>query len=148
MTRKLTLFLVCAFEIALILFVAAWTAWAERLDSGEFYCTATDAVFSDSDRQFKRREPQSFSVKVNNQTVLLSSLGGTWNTLYRECSLCTHSIRASGSGKAFKTEQEIKERQANIYHFWMKQKENFKWEYTLVQSLVIVTAELGECVRK
>ena len=28
MTRKLTLFLVCAFEIALILFVAAWTAWA------------------------------------------------------------------------------------------------------------------------
>jgi hypothetical protein len=29
MTRKLTLFLVCAFEIALILFVAAWAAWAE-----------------------------------------------------------------------------------------------------------------------
>ena len=29
MTRKLTLFLVCAFEIALILFVVAWTAWAE-----------------------------------------------------------------------------------------------------------------------
>ena len=29
MTHKLTLFLVCAFEIALILFVAAWTAWAE-----------------------------------------------------------------------------------------------------------------------
>ena len=29
MTRKLTLFLVCAFEVALILFVAAWTAWAE-----------------------------------------------------------------------------------------------------------------------
>ena len=28
MTRKLTLFTVCAFEIALILFVAAWTAWA------------------------------------------------------------------------------------------------------------------------
>ena len=26
MTRKLTLFLVCAFEIALILFVASWTA--------------------------------------------------------------------------------------------------------------------------
>jgi hypothetical protein len=29
MTRKLTLFAVCAFEIALILFVVAWTAWAE-----------------------------------------------------------------------------------------------------------------------
>jgi hypothetical protein len=29
MTRKLTLFLVCAYEIALILFVAAWTARAE-----------------------------------------------------------------------------------------------------------------------
>jgi len=29
MTRKLTLFLVCAFEIALIVFVAAWTASAE-----------------------------------------------------------------------------------------------------------------------
>jgi len=28
MTRKLTLFLVCAFEIALILFVTAWTAFA------------------------------------------------------------------------------------------------------------------------
>ena len=28
MTRKLTLFLVCAFEIALILFMATWTAWA------------------------------------------------------------------------------------------------------------------------
>ena len=26
MTRKLTLFLVCAFEIALILFVVGWTA--------------------------------------------------------------------------------------------------------------------------
>ena len=32
MTRKLTLFLVCAFEVALILFVAAWSAWgAERV---------------------------------------------------------------------------------------------------------------------
>jgi hypothetical protein len=30
MTRQLTLFLVCAFEVALILFVAAWTAWAEE----------------------------------------------------------------------------------------------------------------------
>jgi hypothetical protein len=29
MTRKLTLFLVCAFEIALILFAAAWTASAD-----------------------------------------------------------------------------------------------------------------------
>ena len=29
MTRKLTLFLVCAFEIGLILFVAAWTSWAD-----------------------------------------------------------------------------------------------------------------------
>jgi hypothetical protein len=29
MTRKLTLFLVCAFEIALILFVAAWTVHAK-----------------------------------------------------------------------------------------------------------------------
>jgi hypothetical protein len=29
MTRKFTLFLVCAFEIALILFVAAWTARAD-----------------------------------------------------------------------------------------------------------------------
>jgi len=29
MTRKLTLFIVCAFEIALILLVAAWTAWAD-----------------------------------------------------------------------------------------------------------------------
>jgi hypothetical protein len=28
MRRKLSLFLICAFEIALILFVAAWTAWA------------------------------------------------------------------------------------------------------------------------
>ena len=26
MTRKITLFLVCAFEVALILFVAVWTA--------------------------------------------------------------------------------------------------------------------------
>ena len=33
MTRKLTLFLVCAFEIALILFVAAWTAWADEASS-------------------------------------------------------------------------------------------------------------------
>lgn len=29
MTRKLTLFLVCVFEIALVLFVLAWTARAE-----------------------------------------------------------------------------------------------------------------------
>ena len=29
MTRKPSLFLVCAFEIGLILFVAAWAAWAE-----------------------------------------------------------------------------------------------------------------------
>jgi hypothetical protein len=33
MPRKLTLFLVCAFEIALILFVAAWTAWANDANS-------------------------------------------------------------------------------------------------------------------
>ena len=31
MTRKLTLFLVCAFEIGLILFVAAWAAKADWL---------------------------------------------------------------------------------------------------------------------
>jgi len=30
MTRKLTLFLVCAFEIGLILFVAAWTVTASE----------------------------------------------------------------------------------------------------------------------
>ena len=30
MARKLNLFLVCFFEIAAILFVAAWTAWAEN----------------------------------------------------------------------------------------------------------------------
>ena len=30
MTRKLTRFFVCAFEIALILFVAAWTANADE----------------------------------------------------------------------------------------------------------------------
>ncbi|MGB1900708.1 MAG: hypothetical protein ACPHOZ_05740 [Candidatus Puniceispirillaceae bacterium] len=31
MTRKLTLFAVCAFEVALILFVATWTALADVL---------------------------------------------------------------------------------------------------------------------
>jgi len=31
MTRKLTLFAVCAFEVALILFVVAWTALADVL---------------------------------------------------------------------------------------------------------------------
>ena len=30
MTRKITLFLVCFFDVALILFLAAWTAWAEN----------------------------------------------------------------------------------------------------------------------
>jgi len=36
MTRKLTLFLVCAFEIALILFVVAWTAFAA--DGAKYKC--------------------------------------------------------------------------------------------------------------
>ena len=36
MTRKLTLFLVCAFEIALILFVVAWTAWGSILGSDSY----------------------------------------------------------------------------------------------------------------
>jgi len=35
MTRKLTLFLVCAFEITLILFVVAWTAWADSYPIGK-----------------------------------------------------------------------------------------------------------------
>jgi hypothetical protein len=36
MTRKLTLFIVCAFEVALILFVAAWTAWGSILGSDSY----------------------------------------------------------------------------------------------------------------
>ena len=47
MTRKLTLFLICAFEVGLILSVAAWTANAEEL-----WCKVTRKL--DSEREYSR----------------------------------------------------------------------------------------------
>lgn len=44
MTRKLTLFAVCAFEVVLILFVVAWTAWAgQRTENGVIFYDGTHA---------------------------------------------------------------------------------------------------------
>jgi hypothetical protein len=44
MTRKLTLFIVCAFEIALILFLVAWTAWAgQQTEDGVVFYDGVDA---------------------------------------------------------------------------------------------------------
>ena len=44
MSRKLTLFAVCAFEVALILFVVAWTAWAgQRTENGVIFYDGTHA---------------------------------------------------------------------------------------------------------
>jgi hypothetical protein len=37
MTRRTTLFLVCAFEIALLLFVAAWSAFADTENSNSWF---------------------------------------------------------------------------------------------------------------
>ena len=37
MTRKLTLFLVCAFEIALMLFMATWSALADTANSNSWF---------------------------------------------------------------------------------------------------------------
>ena len=37
MTRRTTLFLVCAFEIALLLFVAAWSAFADAKNSNSWF---------------------------------------------------------------------------------------------------------------
>jgi len=55
MTRKLTLFLVCAFEIALILFVVAWTAFAA--DGAKYKCdrwhrTNTETKLSEFEKTF------------------------------------------------------------------------------------------------
>jgi hypothetical protein len=44
MTRKLTLFIVCAFEIALILFVVAGTAWAgQQTENSVVFYDGVDA---------------------------------------------------------------------------------------------------------
>ena len=37
MTRRTTLFLVCAFEITLLLFVAAWSALADTANSNSWF---------------------------------------------------------------------------------------------------------------
>ena len=37
MTRRTTLFIVCAFEIALLLFVAAWSAFADNENSNSWF---------------------------------------------------------------------------------------------------------------
>lgn len=37
MTRRTTLFLACAFEIALVLFVAAWSAVADNVNSNSWF---------------------------------------------------------------------------------------------------------------
>lgn len=62
MTRKLTLFLVCAFQIALILFVAAWPARAGVATMR--YETSSQFEFS-----FYRLETDLFSKKKLHKKV-------------------------------------------------------------------------------
>ncbi len=60
MTRKLTLFIVCAFEIALILFVAAWTALASSTST--YNCT-TEAIVEIKDGITLQKPNFSFSLE-------------------------------------------------------------------------------------
>ena len=61
MTRKLTLFLVCAFEIALILFVTAWPA---KADVSTMRCESS----SKFEFNFYRLETDLFSKKIYIRT--------------------------------------------------------------------------------
>jgi len=57
MTRKLTLFLVCAFEVGLILSLAAWNANAEEL-----WCKVTRKL--DSEREYSREHLDKYQPGV------------------------------------------------------------------------------------
>ena len=96
MTRKLTLFLVCAFEIALILFVASWTAWAEsnKLSSKNLLklfpiCEIPSSLGQRCKYDFKDTTPKNFievccpnghKISVNEKSVEVFS-ASEW--LYR-----------------------------------------------------------------
>ena len=70
MTRKLTLIAVCAFEVALILFVVACTAWVDRqIQDGVVY-------FDGMDTEVIRAEGKIFAKHVSRGRIKkLMSLG-------------------------------------------------------------------------
>ena len=87
MTRKLTLFLVCAFEVALILFVAAWTAWAdEMLDKGNYSARIKDSL----DKNGADCRVDTYSVKEKTSIAIIFSIKCTHASYLKEIEVtCT-----------------------------------------------------------
>ena len=76
MTRRTTLFLVCAFEIALLLFVAAWSAVAR--EAVVFYCTGKNFIEVEN-HESNQWQPENFKFSVDKSKIQFgkdSYLGG------------------------------------------------------------------------
>jgi phage shock protein PspC (stress-responsive transcriptional regulator) len=67
MTRKLTLFAFCAFEIALILFVAAWTAWAS--DANSFFQRYNSPEYGKHTMQCPDEDGGAATFSVSNNRI-------------------------------------------------------------------------------
>jgi hypothetical protein len=67
MTRKLTLFFVGAFEIALILFVAAWTAWAD--DANNFFKRYNSPEYGKQIMQCPESDGSVITYSVSNNLI-------------------------------------------------------------------------------
>jgi len=67
MTRKFTLFLVCAFEVALILFVAAWTAWAD--DANSFFNRYNSSEYGKHTMQCPESDGGVIAFSVSNNVI-------------------------------------------------------------------------------
>ena len=69
MTHKLTLFLVCAFEFTLILFVAAWTAWANTAPT---YNCVTKEIIQITEGDVEKKPNFNFMLIDNGSSFIFT----------------------------------------------------------------------------
>ena len=89
MTRKLTLFFVCAFEVALILFLAAWTAWADEMLFKDDYSVLINDTL---DKNGADCRVDTYSVKEKTSIAIIFSIKCTHASYLKEIEVtCTQT---------------------------------------------------------
>ena len=141
MTRQITLFLVCAFEIALILFVAAWTAWAkEKIVNAEFKCVPYKggSLVGHShltENPFRLVKPDEIEVVVKGEEIRVNHWG-EWKLRRDHRS----AVWVAGSTKNLFTEH---------MHIRITQdSETFEWKFKLAKNGTSQSLHVGTCQKK
>lgn len=146
MTRRTTLFLVCAFEIGLILFVAAWSAWGADLEGHEYFCIPKHKVVSSRDNGFQNLPLKKRIISVGKQFVYLEDeIFDEPVKLFRDCTSCGNIL---ASGDALTSKPDDPSRRAFYTLILAQNSKNFEISYQLTWNVGNIKAEYGKCNKK